>query len=61
MGRVLVIGRGRSGEAAAALASAGGCEVEFADGVDFAVASPGVRVMSELEFGCRELKKRGWR
>lgn len=61
MGRVLVIGRGRSGEAAAALAAAGGGEVEFADGVDFAVASPGVRVMSELEYGCRELKKRGWR
>lgn len=61
MGRVLVIGRGRSGEAAAALAAAGGGEVEFADGVDLAVASPGVRVMSELEYGCRELKKRGWR
>ena len=49
MGRVLVIGRGRSGEAAAALAAAGGGEVEFADGVDFAVASPGVRVMSSAD------------
>ena len=61
MGRVLVIGRGRSGTAAASLAGELGDAVEFADGVDVAVASPGVRVMSELEYGCRELKRRGWR
>ena len=61
MGKVLVIGHGRSGTAAASLAGELGDTVEFADGIDLAVASPGVRVMSELEYGCRELKKRGWR
>ncbi len=57
--RVLVLGRGSSGKAAAALAESKGRQVEFADGVGLVVASPGVRVMSELEYGCRELKKLG--
>ena len=57
--RVLVLGKGSSGKAAAALAESQGRQVEFADGVGLVVASPGVRVMSELEYGCRELKKLG--
>ena len=57
--KVLVIGKGTSGKAAAALAESQGSQVEFADGVGLVIASPGVRVMSELEFGCRELKKLG--
>ena len=57
--KVLVIGKGSSGKAAAALAEAQGRPVEFADGVGLVVASPGVRVMSELEYGCRELKRLG--
>ena len=56
---MLVIGKGTSGKAAAALAESQGSQVEFADGVGLVIASPGVRVMSELEFGCRELKKLG--
>ena len=57
--KVLVLGKGSSGKAAAALAEAQGRPVEFADGVGLVVASPGVRVMSELEYGCRELKRLG--
>ena len=57
--RVLVLGKGKSGEAAAKLAEADGKSVDFADGVGLVVASPGVRVMSELEFGCRALKRLG--
>ena len=57
--KVLVIGKGSCGKAAAALAESQGSQVEFADGVGLVIASPGVRVMSELEFGCRELKKLG--
>ena len=57
--KVLVIGKGTSGKAAASLAESQGSQVEFADGVGLVIASPGVRVMSELEFGCRELKKLG--
>ena len=58
---LLVLGRGKSGEAAAKLAEADGKSVEFADGVGLVIASPGVRVMSELEFGCRALKRLGVR
>ena len=57
--KVLVLGKGSSGKAAAALAEAQRRPVEFADGVGLVVASPGVRVMSELEYGCRELKRLG--
>jgi UDP-N-acetylmuramoylalanine--D-glutamate ligase len=57
--KVLVLGKGSSGMAAAKLAEAQGRFVDFADGVGLVVASPGVRVMSELEFGCRELKRLG--
>ena len=57
--RVLVLGKGKSGEAAAKLAEADGKSVDFADGVGLVVASPGVRVMSELEFGCRALRRLG--
>ena len=57
--KILVIGKGASGKAAAALAGRNGETVDFADGFGLVVASPGVRVMSELEFGCRELKRLG--
>ena len=57
--KVLVLGKGSSGKAAASLAESHGRQVEFADGVGLVVASPGVRVMSELEFGCRELRRLG--
>ena len=57
--RALVLGRGASGEAAAAELRRCGFSVEFADDLALVVASPGVRVMSELEYGCRELKKLG--
>ena len=56
---MLVLGKGSSGKAAAALAESKGRQVEFADDVALVVASPGVRVMSELEYGCRELKRLG--
>ena len=61
MGRALVLGRGASGEAAAAALRAEGREVAFADGLDVVVASPGVRVVSELQLGCEALRRRGWR
>ena len=61
MGRVLVLGRGASGKAAEAMFRAGGREVDVADGCDLVVASPGIRVVSELQAGCEELKRRGWR
>ena len=54
-----MLGKGSSGNAAARLAEAGGRSVDFADGYGLVVASPGMRVMSELEYGCRELKKLG--
>ena len=57
--RVLVLGKGTSGKAAAMLAGQKGKAVDFADGYELVVASPGVRVMSELEYGCRELRRRG--
>ena len=57
--KVLVLGKGASGTAAAKLAAAKECDVAFADGYGLVVASPGVRVMSELEYGCRELKRLG--
>lgn len=55
----LVIGCGKSGMAARKLLSHKGVKVDMADNVDFVVASPGVRVMSELEYGVRELARLG--
>ena len=59
--RALVLGRGKSGEAAAAELRRRGYDVEFADDLSLVVASPGVRVKSELELGCEELRRRGWK
>ena len=59
--RALVLGKGKSGAAAAALLKAQGCEVDFADGYDCVVVSPGLRTKSELQLGCEELKRRGWK
>ena len=58
--RALVLGRGKSGEAAAEELRRRGFDVEFAEDVALVVASPGVHVKSELELGCEELKRRGW-
>ena len=59
--RALVLGRGKSGQAAAEELRRRGYEVVFAEDVALVVASPGVRVKSELELGCEELRRRGWR
>lgn len=61
MKRALVIGYGRSGKSAEAVLKARGDNVTVVDGQDIVVVSPGVRVMSELEFGVRELRARGVR
>ena len=57
----LIVGNGRSGKAADAFIRGCGGECEVVDGLDLVVVSPGVRVMSELEFGVRELGKLGVR
>ena len=59
--KALVLGRGKSGEAAARVLAAQGLEVEFADDLRLVVASPGIQVKSELELGCELLKARGVR
>ena len=59
--KALVLGKGKSGTAAAALLKAQGCEVDFADEYDCVVVSPGLRTKSELQLGCEELKRRGWK
>ena len=61
MRRALVLGKGASGEAAAAELRRRGYEVEFAEDLSLVVASPGVPVKSELQLGCEELKRRGWK
>ena len=57
--KVLILGKGASGEAAAALLRARGRDIGFADGVSLVVASPGVKVRSELHVGCEDLARRG--
>lgn len=58
--RALVLGDGASGKSAkAALAARGVCDVETADGFDLVVASPGIRVIGELQFGVEALAERG--
>ena len=59
--KALVLGTGKSGKAAAAELRRRGFSVAFAEGYDLVVASPGVPVRSELQLGCEELKRRGWR
>lgn len=82
--KVLILGRGLSGRAAAELLGRLGHETQALDGGDvfpggdfaFAVASPGIalshpwmrecaargiEVVSELQLGCAELKKQGWK
>ena len=59
--RALVLGRGASGEAAAAELRRRGYDVEFAEDLALVVASPGVPVKSELQLGCEELLRRGWK
>ena len=57
--RVLVLGKGASGQAAAKLLEQSGYTVDFADGYDFVVTSPGIQVKSELQLGCEALKAAG--
>ena len=57
--RALVLGKGKSGAAAAATLREQGYEVESVEGFDLVVASPGVPVKSELQVGCEELRRRG--
>ena len=57
--KALVLGCGASGKAAAEALRADGAQVDFADGVDLVVASPGIRVVSELQFGVERLAKAG--
>lgn len=57
--KALILGRGASGEAAASLLAKEGLQVEFAEDVKLVVASPGIKVVSELQLGCEVLKKRG--
>ena len=59
--RALVLGKGKSGGASAALLRSCGYDVDFADRYDLVVASPGLPVKSELQFGCEELKRQGWK
>ena len=59
--KALVLGKGKSGTAAAALLKSQGYEVDFTDGYDCVVTSPGLRTKSELQLGCEELKRRGWK
>lgn len=59
--RALVLGRGASGEAAAAELRRSGYDVVFAEDLSLVVASPGVPVKSELQLGCEELVRRGWK
>ncbi len=59
--RALVLGKGVSGEAAAALLRDRGYAVDFAEDYALVVASPGLAVKSELQLGCEELKRRGWK
>lgn len=61
MAKYLVLGKGKSGLAAAAKLEAAGHTVDFADGYAGVIASPGLLVKSELQFGCELLKKRGWK
>jgi UDP-N-acetylmuramoylalanine--D-glutamate ligase len=59
--RALVLGRGKSGEAAAELLARQGFDVSFAEDLSLVVASPGLPVKSELQIGCEELLRRGWK
>ena len=59
--KTAVIGYGRSGRSAEGVLKARGDEVTIVDDKELVVVSPGVRVMSELEFGVRELRSRGVR
>ena len=61
MKKALVLGTGKSGAAAAADLRRRGFAVDFAEGYDLVVASPGLPVKSELQLGCEELKRRGWK
>lgn len=61
MAEILVIGEGVSGKGAFSLARERGESVKTLSCVDLVVVSPGVRVVSELEYGCRALLEEGWK
>ncbi len=58
-GKALILGRGKSGEAAAQKLRETGYEVAFSDGIDLVIASPGIPVKSELQLGVESLRARG--
>ena len=57
--KALVLGKGKSGTAAASVLRSDGFAVDFADGYDVVIASPGLQVKSELQLGCERLRSRG--
>ena len=57
--RALILGRGKSGLAAAEQLRLAGYETTFAEGYDCVVTSPGLVVKSELQLGCELLRARG--
>lgn len=61
MKRAVVLGRGASGRAAGEALAAQGYAVDFVEGCDLVVASPGIPVKSELQLGVELLRARGVR
>lgn len=57
--RALVLGRGASGKAASLLLEKNGFAVDSVEGCDLVVASPGVKVVSELQYGVENLARNG--
>jgi UDP-N-acetylmuramoylalanine--D-glutamate ligase len=57
--KAVVLGSGISGKAAAESLAALGFSVESVDSADIVVASPGIKVISELQYGVTLLKERG--
>ncbi len=57
--KALILGRGRSGQAAEAILKEKGYEVTFAESCDLVIASPGIVVRSELQLGVERLKEHG--
>ena len=57
--RALVLGNGASGKAASRLLGERGFSVDCVEGFDIVVASPGVRVVSELQYGVENLSRAG--
>ena len=59
--RALILGKGASGRAAAKKLVAEGYEVDYAEDYSLVIASPGVPVKSELQYGVEHLRAKGTR